>query len=148
MSSDSPAGVTMSVDWPPSTSMNQNSRFFAADALSERRTRPRTARTKRCKLGVMQTTLTRRSVLKRAGLAIVAAASPRGLFAAETVSPVMARLSEYMSAAAGRQLPEEVVEKAKHHILDTFAAMISGADLPPARAAFQFARDFAGEKVA
>ena len=43
----------------------------------------------------------------------------------------MAKLSAYMSEAGGRALPDEVVEKAKHHILDTFAAMISGSDLPP-----------------
>jgi len=63
-------------------------------------------------------------------------AFPSGVFAADNVSPVMAKLSAYMSEAGGRALPEEVVEKAKHHILDTFAAMISGSDLPPARAAF------------
>ena len=40
-----------------------------------------------------------------------------------------------------RALPEEeAVEKTRHHILDTFAAMISGSDLPPARAAYAFAR--------
>ena len=39
--------------------------------------------------------------------------------------PVMAELSRYMSAAAGRALPAEVVEKTKHHILDTLAAMIT-----------------------
>ena len=32
---------------------------------------------------------------------------------------------------AGRALPDEVVEKTKHHILDTLAAMVSGSDLPP-----------------
>jgi 2-methylcitrate dehydratase PrpD len=53
-----------------------------------------------------------------------------------------------MSEARGRALPEEVIEKAKHHILDTFAAMISGAELPPGRAAIQFARSYGGEKAA
>ena len=37
-----------------------------------------------------------------------------------------------MAAAKDRGLPPEVVEKAKHHILDTFAAMISGSALPDA----------------
>jgi 2-methylcitrate dehydratase PrpD len=41
-----------------------------------------------------------------------------------------------------------VVEKAKHHILDTFAAMISGADLVPGRAAIKFARAYGGKAVA
>ena len=80
--------------------------------------------------------LSRRGLLQRAGWTVAAAALPSGLFAAESVSPVMAKLSAYMSEAGGRALPDEVVEKAKHHILDTFAAMISGSDLPPARAAF------------
>ena len=92
--------------------------------------------------------LSRRNLLQRAGWTVAAAAFPTGVFAAESVSPVMAKLSAYMSEAGGRSLPDEVVEKAKHHILDTFAAMISGSDLPPARAAFQYARDFTGDKTA
>src|SRR6185369_3781276 len=66
----------------------------------------------------------------------------------EQVSPVMARLSAYMSEARNLAPPADVVEKAKHHILDTFAAMISGAELPPGRAAIQFARAYGGEKIA
>ena len=92
--------------------------------------------------------LGRRSLLQRAGWTVAAAAFPSGLFAAESVSPVMAKLSAYMSEAGGRTLPDEVVEKAKHHILDTFAAMISGSDLPPARAAYTYARDFTSDKTA
>ena len=92
--------------------------------------------------------LSRRSFLQRAGWTMAAAAVPAGrLFAADTVSPVMAKLSAYMSEAGGRDLPPEVVEKAKHHILDTFAAMISGSDLPPARAAFRYAQDFNTDKT-
>jgi 2-methylcitrate dehydratase PrpD len=53
-----------------------------------------------------------------------------------------------MSEASGRALPDEVVEKAKHHILDTFAAMISGSELPPGNAAIQFARAYGGKEVA
>jgi 2-methylcitrate dehydratase PrpD len=68
--------------------------------------------------------------------------------AAESASPVTTKLSTYMSEARGRTLPGEVIEKAKHHILDTFAAMISGAELPPGRSAIQFARAYGGEKVA
>jgi 2-methylcitrate dehydratase PrpD len=92
--------------------------------------------------------MSRRSLLRRAGWTVAATAFPTGIFAAESVSPVMAKLSAYMSEAGGRALPDEVVEKAKHHILDTFAAMISGSDLPPARAAFQYARDFTTDKTA
>jgi len=95
-------------------------------------------------------TLSRRGLLQRAGWTVAAAALPSSVFAADTntISPVMAKLSTYMSEAGGRALPDEVIEKAKHHILDTFAAMISGSDLPPARAAFQYARDFNTDKTA
>jgi 2-methylcitrate dehydratase PrpD len=64
------------------------------------------------------------------------------------VSPIMQQLSAYMSAASGRALPEEVIEKAKQHILDTFAAMISGSGLPPGRAALEFARAYGGKEIA
>src|SRR5260370_7169921 len=60
----------------------------------------------------------------------------------------MQQLSGYMSAAGTRALPEEVVEKAKQHILDTFAAMISGSGLPPGRAALEFARAYGGKEIA
>lgn len=60
----------------------------------------------------------------------------------------MATLSGYMAAAKDRGLPPEVVEKAKHHILDTFAAMVSGSELPPGRAALTVARAQAGRPAA
>src|SRR5579864_6235472 len=91
--------------------------------------------------------MTRRSMLRKVGVALGAAVAPAGE-AAQPTSPVMTRLSTYMSEAPGRALPAEVIEKAKHHILDTFAAMISGCELPPGRAAIQFARAYGGEKIA
>jgi len=103
-------------------------------------------------------TLTRRSLFELAGLAIAAAAIPPDMAmarqsagtdkAAPSVNPVMDKLSAYMAEASGRGLPDEVVEKAKHHILDTFAAMISGSELPPGRAAIQFASAYGGKEVA
>ena len=93
--------------------------------------------------------VTRRALLQWASGAMAAAILPVGKgMAAESVSPEMARLAAYMSEAQGRALPNNVIEKAKHHILDTFAAMISGAELAPGRAAIQFARAYGGEKVA
>jgi MmgE/PrpD N-terminal domain len=53
-----------------------------------------------------------------------------------------------MASAGERALPDEVVEKVKHHILDTFAAMISGSTLPPARAALDFALGYATDTTA
>ena len=93
--------------------------------------------------------LNRRGVLQRAGWIAAAMALPRvPAFAAEDVSPVTAKLSAYMSEAANRALPDDVIEKTKQHILDTFAAMISGSELLPGRAAINFARNYGGEKVA
>src|SRR5580698_3079642 len=89
--------------------------------------------------------VTRRAALQYAGGFLAAG---RLFGAGVPVSAVMTRLSSYMSDAAGRALPDEVVEKTKHHILDTFAAMISGADLQPGKVALQFARAHTGERVA
>jgi 2-methylcitrate dehydratase PrpD len=91
--------------------------------------------------------LSRRRLLSTGGLALCAAALPVRL-AAQTVSPAMAALSEYMAAARGRALPPDVAEKAKHHILDTFAAMVSGSRLPPGLAALKLARTMVGRPVA
>lgn len=52
----------------------------------------------------------------------------------------MRALSEFMAAAATRPLPDEVVEHGRQHVLDTFAAMISGTELPPGQAALTLAR--------
>jgi 2-methylcitrate dehydratase PrpD len=85
--------------------------------------------------------ITRRNIL------IAAAAVPLRA-ATSSLSPVMARLSSYMSEAASQPLPEEALEKTKQHILDTFAAMVSGAELAPGRFAIKFAREHSAEKVA
>jgi 2-methylcitrate dehydratase PrpD len=93
--------------------------------------------------------LTRRRLLQAVGGSLTAAIFPRRMaLAGEPPSAVMTKLSTYMSEARSRSLPPEVLEKAKHHILDTFAAMISGAELAPGRAAIQFSRVYGGEKVA
>jgi 2-methylcitrate dehydratase PrpD len=81
----------------------------------------------------------------KAGVDRVAAAQNR---AGEAISPIMARLSTYMSGAAGRDLPADVVKETKHHIVDTVAAMVSGAQLTPGLHALRFARAYGGEKIA
>jgi 2-methylcitrate dehydratase PrpD len=92
--------------------------------------------------------LTRRGLLLRAGWAVTAAGLAQVFaLAADSVSPAMERLSSYMSEARNRALPDEVTEKAKHHILDTFAAMVSGSELLPGREALKFAKSYGGEKV-
>jgi 2-methylcitrate dehydratase PrpD len=57
---------------------------------------------------------------------------------------VMDTLSSYMSAARTRALPEDVIEQAKFHLLDTIAAMISGSELPPGQAAQRYVREHGG----
>src|SRR6187402_2473960 len=92
--------------------------------------------------------LSRRDLLQRGALALCAASLPSFRLQAQAISPFMATLSAYMAAAKDRALPPDVAEKAKHHILDTFAAMISGSELPPGRAALALARAQAGRAVA
>src|SRR5215472_661143 len=53
-------------------------------------------------------------------------------------------LADYMSAARTRELPDDVVEQAKYHLLDTIAAMISGSELPPGQAAQRYIRERGG----
>lgn len=102
--------------------------------------------------------LSRREWLSRGALVLGAAALPASRSRAQstgatvsadaTVSPLMGTLSRYMAAATDRPLPPDVVEKAKHHILDTIAAIISGSELPPGRAALALARAQAGRPAA
>jgi 2-methylcitrate dehydratase PrpD len=100
--------------------------------------------------------LTRRDLLQRAawGLPATAFLSKLEAFAAVAagapdISPVMLKLSTYMADARNTELPEKVVQDAKHHILDTIAAMVSGSELPPGHDAIQFARTYGGgQKVA
>jgi 2-methylcitrate dehydratase PrpD len=92
--------------------------------------------------------MSRRDLLCRGALVLSTAALPSIRLRAQAVGPVMAALSDYMAAAKDRGLPPQVVEKAKHHILDTFAAMVSGSELPPGRAALTLARNQAGRPVA
>src|SRR5260370_41194037 len=77
-----------------------------------------------------------------------AAAAVWPLRAKADVSPVMARLASYMSAAGAHALPDAVVLEAKNHILDTLAAAISGSELPPRIQALKFARTYVGERWA
>ncbi|HET6930197.1 MAG TPA: MmgE/PrpD family protein [Candidatus Acidoferrum sp.] len=101
--------------------------------------------------------LSRRGLLELAGLTIGSAALPsRSIFAldlmwqdkpAKSAGPVMSQLSTYMSEAANHSLPDEITEKAKHHILDTIAAMISGSTLLPGKRALEFAQAYGGEDI-
>ena len=60
----------------------------------------------------------------------------------------MQRLSAYIASAIARPLPAAVVEKTKHHILDTVAAMISGSRLAPGKQAMGYVKSLGGAKEA
>jgi 2-methylcitrate dehydratase PrpD len=99
--------------------------------------------------------VTRRELLEGVGgiLAVAAFAparpAPRQAEPARhPVGPVMATLSTYMSEAKNRALPEAALERARRHTLDTVAAMVSGAELVPGRAALRFAHAYGGARVA
>jgi 2-methylcitrate dehydratase PrpD len=84
----------------------------------------------------------RRRFLQSTGAAAALAASPvRMTLAADGVT---VRLARYMVAARDRALPDAVLIECKHRILDTFAAMISGARMNPGVVAVKYVRSLGG----
>jgi 2-methylcitrate dehydratase PrpD len=67
---------------------------------------------------------------------------------APKISPLMQQLSTYIVSALRRPLPAAVVEKTKHHILDTIAAMVSGSRLAPGIKAIAYVKTLGGVKEA
>src|SRR5215470_18034943 len=109
----------------------------------------------------MRGMMTRRDWLMRSGGVLLASApgmrrftlsvdaAAQGTTAADLpISDVMATLSGYMSRARERALPAEVSERTTWHVLDTFAAIVSGSELSPGRVALKFAREYGGKPVA
>ena len=90
--------------------------------------------------------MNRRSVLgATATAAIGLVLSPaRALAEPFPPSPIMTALTDYMSTAATRELPAEVAEHAKRHLLDLLASIISGSELPPGRAAQRYIAAYGG----
>ena len=64
------------------------------------------------------------------------------------ISPLMQELAGYIASALRRPLPAPVVEKTKHHLLDTLAAMITGARLPPGKMAISYVKALGEPKEA
>jgi 2-methylcitrate dehydratase PrpD len=98
----------------------------------------------------MEAQLNRRSMV---GMSMVTAAgfyvsSARVFGQSSSPGTTMDALSAYMSAAANRALPSDVAEHAKHHLLDTLAAVISGSQLLPGQAALRYASTHAGKGTA
>ena len=57
-----------------------------------------------------------------------------------SAADITGRLARYMVAARERSLPPDVAREARHRILDTLAAMVSGAHLKPGEMAIKYAR--------
>lgn len=64
------------------------------------------------------------------------------------VSPLMQQLSAYIAGALKQSLPKDVVERAKLHVLDTFAAIISGSRLLPGKRALKYVKSLGGKPEA
>ena len=64
------------------------------------------------------------------------------------ISAVMRDLSAYIAAAIRKPLPPEVVERARIHLVDTFAAMISGSRLIPGRKVLAYVKSQGGRPEA
>jgi 2-methylcitrate dehydratase PrpD len=60
----------------------------------------------------------------------------------------MRRWSSYIASALRQPLPPTVVEKTKHHMLDTMAAIVSGSRLEPGKKAIGYVRTLAGNREA
>jgi len=93
---------------------------------------------------------TRRQLLRLvpAGAAALTFVPARVFASAAVPGPMMSTLSDYMSAAGSLALPSEAAVEAKHHLLDTLAAMISGAALAPGDAAQRYIRAFGAQGAA
>lgn len=63
-----------------------------------------------------------------------------------TKKTVSRTAAEFVAGAMKRKLDAKMMERAKLHALDTFAAMISGADMEPGIQALKYAKQFASPK--
>jgi 2-methylcitrate dehydratase PrpD len=75
-----------------------------------------------------------------------AVSSPQGAGTspATNVADITGTLARYMVEARNQSLPAPVVRECKHRILDTLAAMVSGARLKPGEMAIRFVRSQGG----
>src|SRR5688572_25032602 len=64
------------------------------------------------------------------------------------ISPLMGELSMYIATALHKHVPDAVCERTKIHIVDTFAAMISGSRLLPGQRAIDYVQSLGGKAQA
>jgi 2-methylcitrate dehydratase PrpD len=65
-----------------------------------------------------------------------------------TDQSIVMQISEYVAGARGVQLSDQVATRGRQHILDTIAAMVSGAALPPGRLAIGYVAAEGGDPQA
>ena len=63
------------------------------------------------------------------------------------VSPINA-LAGFIARGTAARIPRAVAAKARQHLLDSIAAMVSGAVLQPGKLAIAYAQDLGGRKEA
>jgi 2-methylcitrate dehydratase PrpD len=64
------------------------------------------------------------------------------------ISPLMQELSSHIASALKRKLPAEVAERARLHLVDTFASMLSGSRLLPGRKMLAYVKPLGGTREA
>ena len=64
------------------------------------------------------------------------------------ISPLMQELSAYIAGARRRKLPKAVVARAKNHIVDTVAAILSGSRLLPGKKVIAYVKPLGGARDA
>jgi len=88
------------------------------------------------------------SIAAASALRPVAAATRAVQEKSAAATDVTVRLARYMVAARDRPLPSEVMQAAKHRILDTFGAIVSGAQLKPGEMAIRYVQTLGGTSEA
>jgi 2-methylcitrate dehydratase PrpD len=107
---------------------------------------------------------TRRWLMNAGGAAILSGAIPGTTAHAQTttpppsatsregrddpISPATTTLADYVAGALDRELPGEVVARTKLHVLDTFAAILSGSRLKPGNLAARYVESLGGKPQA
>jgi 2-methylcitrate dehydratase PrpD len=103
---------------------------------------------------------TRRWLINASGAAILSGAIPgssvqaapapgtAAAAPADAISPATATLADYVAKTLDRELPAEVVTRTKLHVLDTFAAMLSGSRLKPGELAARYVDSLGGKPQA
>jgi 2-methylcitrate dehydratase PrpD len=67
---------------------------------------------------------------------------------APAVSPVMLKLSKYIAEAGGKPVPKAALARVRMHVVDTFAAMLSGSRLLPGQKAIKYVKPLGGRPEA